>query len=117
MGELAIGTVVGDYIIDSQIGTGGCGPVYSAVHSTTGQKGALKALHQFLATSPKMVQRFSLEVRALNMIHHPNIVEIHAVGTLDDGAPYYVMDLVDGKSMRELVRKRGRLSPSEAVQL
>jgi serine/threonine-protein kinase len=78
---------------------------------------AVKVLHRDLAQSPEMIERFVLEARAVNLIRHPNIVDIYEFGQLRDGRPYYVMELLEGASLRELIEQHGRFSPREALDI
>jgi len=113
--ELAPGTKAGRYLIYRALAAGGCGTVYSAEDPRLGGRVAVKVLHRRLAGSAEMVERFLREARVVNQIRHPNIVEIHDFGTLDDGRPYFAMELLSGTSLTALVEQRGRLSPREAL--
>src|SRR5689334_22168551 len=93
---LASGTRVGSFIIDARLAVGGCGTVYAAHHITLNRPVALKVLHAELTASPEMVERFVREVRMVNVIRHPNVVDILDFDQLRDGRPYCVMELLDG---------------------
>jgi serine/threonine-protein kinase len=110
---LGPGTDVGGYLIDGELGHGGMGIVYSATHPMIGKRAAIKILRPELSRDPTAVERFINEARAVNQIGHPNIVDIFAFGTLGDGRSYYVMDLLEGESLRARI-KRGPLHISEA---
>ncbi len=110
------GRDVGGYVIDGVLGKGGMGTVYSATHPVIGKRAAIKVLRPELSGNPAAVERFVLEARAVNQIGHPNIVDIFAFGVLPDGRSYYVMDLLDGESLRTKL-KRGPLHVSEAVSV
>jgi serine/threonine-protein kinase len=112
---LAPGRIVGDYTIREQLGSGGSGTVYMAEHRVRGDWVAVKVLHPYLATSERQVQRFVLEAQAIQMIHHPAIVEIYDRGMLEDGRPYFVMELIQGQSLAQLVAQKGRFSPAESL--
>ena len=114
-GELPPGTQVGDYVILGTLASGGFGAVQSAEHRLLKRRVALKVLHPELSGSPEMVQRFVREAQVVNQIRHPNIVDIHDFGTLADGRPYFVMELLSGHSLRALIEQRGRLSLREAL--
>ena len=58
-----------------------------------------------------MLQRFVREARVVNQIRHPNIVDVYDFGMLPDGSPYYVMELLPGRTLSQLLQERGRLSP------
>lgn len=110
-GALAIGTELGDYVIDGTIGIGGCGAVYTARHRTEDRAAAVKVMHRHMASSPKMVARFIREARAVDVIDHPNIVDIYDMGELSDGRPYQIMELVPGLTLATALETRGRFSP------
>src|SRR5215831_2484959 len=115
--ELAPGALAGEYVIQKTLAAGGCGTVYFAEHRILKRQAAVKVLHRELAGSADMLERFVREARAVNLIRHPNIVDIYEFGQLQDGRPYYVMELLEGVSLNALLRKQGRLSPQEALEL
>jgi len=98
--ELAPGTSVGEYIIDREIGSGGMGVVYAAAHPVIGKRVAVKTIKRDRCANQRAVARFVNEARAVNQIGHPNIVDVFAFGTLDDGRSYLIMELLDGESVR-----------------
>lgn len=114
---LTPGSVAGAYVISRLLGTGGAGTVYAAEHPVLGRKVALKVLHRHLAAVPQFTLRFVQEARAVNLIRHPGIVDIHDLDTLEDGRPFYVMELVDGISLGMLLEQRGSLTPREALRI
>ncbi|MGE5180474.1 MAG: serine/threonine-protein kinase, partial [Acidobacteriota bacterium] len=114
--KLAPGTDVGGYHVDGELGHGGMGVVYSATHPVIGKRAAIKVLKPELSQNHDAVDRFVLEARAVNQIGHPNIVDIFAFGALPDGRSYYVMDLLEGESLRARV-KRGPLHLAEAATI
>ena len=116
--RLKKGALVGDtgYVIDEEIGRGGMGHVYSATHRMIGKRAAIKVLKPDVSRSPIVVERFIQEARAVNQIHHPNIIDIFAFGALEDGRAYHIMDLLLGESLRKRL-KRGALIPSEAASV
>jgi eukaryotic-like serine/threonine-protein kinase len=113
--QLVIGWRAGDYVIEELLGTGGFAHVYRATHRVLGRSAAVKVLSQEMASSHEMVQRFIREARVVNKIHHPNIVDIYDFGYLDDGRPYFVMELLRGKSLAALIASRGRISAADAL--
>ena len=112
--RLVPGARAGDYVIDRMLGSGGMGEVYAGHHPVIGKKVAVKVIREHLATSPEAIARFTREARAVNQVDHPNVVDVFAIGRLDDGRLYFVMDLVDGTSLRARVA-RGRLAPAEVL--
>jgi serine/threonine-protein kinase len=115
--HLANGTDVGGYVIDGVLGSGAMGVVYAATHPLIGKRAAIKVLRPELSNNPAAVERFTMEARAVNQIGHPNIVDIFAFGTLPDGRSYYVMDLLNGESLRRRLERGGPLHVSEAASV
>ncbi len=107
---LAPGTIVGDYRIDRLIGSGGMGAVYEATQPMIGKHVALKVLHR--SKSQTAVSRFVKEARAVNLIGHPNIVDVFGFGTTEDGRAYLVMELLLGETLA-VRTKRGPISLAE----
>lgn len=110
--RLQPGSVVAEYRISRRIGGGGMGTVYAAEHEQTGERVAIKVLRHDLAHDQDSVARFDREARASNEVSHPAIVDVFALGTLDDGRPYLVMAMLEGRSLGEQIAETGRLSPS-----
>jgi serine/threonine-protein kinase len=111
-----IGTEVGGYVLDGELGSGGMGVVYAATHPLIGKRAAIKVLRPDLSTNPAAVERFVMEARAVNQIGHPNIVDIFAFGKLADGRSYYVMDFLTGETLRKRLA-RGPLHIAELVTI
>ncbi len=115
--ELPAGTPVGTYLIQSLIASGGGGMVYRAQHALLGRKAAVKVLRREIASSQEAVARFAREAQVVNRIRHPNIVDIYEFGQLPDGRRYFVMELLEGEDLLALLKRRGRLSPAEILDL
>jgi serine/threonine-protein kinase len=115
--ELAPGACVGEYVVSSLVARGGHGSVYAAEHRVLGRPAAVKVMHRRFASSAEMVGRFVREARVVNQIRHPAIVDIYDLGTLPDGRPYCVMELLHGQNLWQLLRQRGRVAPPEALSL
>jgi serine/threonine-protein kinase len=115
--HLPPGTTAGEYVIEQAIASGGCGTIYKAWHQRLGRRVAIKVLSRDLACSREMLKRFEREVRALNQIQHPNMVEVYQLNKLDDGRPYYVMEFLEGVSLAEMMRSRAPLTPREALEI
>jgi serine/threonine-protein kinase len=115
--QLKPGTLAGAYILKKELASGGGGTVYEAQHRLLGRKTAVKVLRRELAASPQMVARFLREALAVNMIKHPNIVDIYEFGELPDGRPFYVMELLEGVDVRSMLNERGRFTPREVYEI
>lgn len=116
-GILAPGTAAGDYVVTELVARGGCGSVYRARHRSDGREAAVKVLHASLAALPKMVERFTREVRVVELLRHPSIVAIYDVGSLPDGRPYYVMEFLEGRTVAGILAEEGRLAPADALAI
>jgi serine/threonine protein kinase len=115
--QLAPGTLLGSYVVQSLIASGGGGMVYRAEHQVLGRQAAVKVLRREIATSPEAVARFVREAQVVNLIRHPNIVDIFEFGQLPDGRRYFVMELLEGSDLSVILKKRGRLAPAEILDL
>ncbi len=115
--NIAAGTMVGEYEIVQQIGVGGMGVVYLAIHPVIGKRVAIKVLRPEVAADEDLVNRFVTEARSVNSIDHQNIIDVFAFGRLNDGRHYYVMEYLKGLSLEDLLEERGRLSLTEAVPI
>lgn len=116
-GRLPPGSLAGEYVLRSVLASGGHGTVYEAEHRVLGRRAAVKVLHPHLSEQGDMLQRFVREARVVNQIRHPNIVDVYDFGMLPDGSPYYVMELLTGRTLSQLLQERGRLSPERALAL
>ena len=113
-----IGSVVDErYEIVAMIGEGGMGVVYSARHRALGKRFALKALRKDLATDGEIAARFMQEARTAASISHPGLVEIIDFGQLPAGQPFFVMELLEGQSLAQLVRRGGPLPAARAIDI
>ncbi len=104
--ELKPGEHVGHYRILSKLGAGGMGCVYVVEHATLERRYALKVLHHNKKPDPLRTDRFLREARAAARLRHPSIVDVFDFGYLPDQRPYFVMELLEGASVEELVAER-----------
>jgi serine/threonine-protein kinase len=104
---LVPGQHIASYRIDRLLGRGGMGAVYAATHTGIARQVAIKVLHAEHATEPEFVRRFLDEARAVNLISHPNIVDIYDVGQTPDRAPYLVMEYLPGQVLSTRMRWSG----------
>jgi eukaryotic-like serine/threonine-protein kinase len=107
------GRFLGEYELLEEIGRGGMGIVYRARQVGLTRLVALKTLSAGEHASAVDIERFCNEARAVGQLQHPNIVAVHTAG-VDDGRHFFTMDLIEGKSLAELVRQ-GPLSPPRAA--
>jgi eukaryotic-like serine/threonine-protein kinase len=110
---LSEGTTLGEYEVQSLLGSGGMGEVYRARDLRLGRDVAIKVLPTFFASDLARLRRFEQEARAAAALNHPNILAVHQMGTYE-GAPYLVSELLEGETLRARV-KRGALPMPEAV--
>jgi serine/threonine protein kinase len=94
------GSTLGPFKIQSLIGKGGMGEVFSALDTRLGRQVALKILPADFASDSDRVRRFQSEAKVLASLNHPNILVIHEVGG-DSGHPYLVSELLEGRTLRE----------------
>lgn len=111
-----VGRNLGTFRIDELLGVGGFGAVFKAFDNSLHRSVAVKVLPSSLARAGKeKVQQFLLEARAAAKLSHPNIVTVHQISEFDH-IYFIVMELVEGKSLAELVRRR-RLGAQEATRI
>jgi eukaryotic-like serine/threonine-protein kinase len=104
----------GRYVLGEVVGRGGMATVYRAHDEVLDRQVAIKLLHPHLAADPSFLDRFRREARAAAGLNHPNIVAVHDWGE-DEAGPYLVLQLVDGVSLRDVLRARHRLSVAETM--
>ncbi len=104
------------YEIIRSIGEGGMANVYLAHDIILDRAVAIKVLRGDLSNDDKFVRRFQREALSASSLSHPNIVEVYDVGE-DDGKYYIVMEYINGKTLKELVKKRGALTLAEVVDI
>jgi serine/threonine protein kinase len=107
--------LAGRYRVESVLGEGGMGVVLAAEHLVLGERVAIKLLLPEAAELDGVVQRFQREARAVSRIQSEHVARVMDVGALDDGAPYMVMEYVDGRDLAAELEARGPLPVEEAV--
>lgn len=114
---IAKGSKINDrYQIVKMIGEGGMANVYLAYDTILDRNVAIKVLRGDLAEDEKFVRRFQREAISSSLLNHPNIVEMYDVGE-DDGKYYIVMEFIEGKTLKSLVKRRGKLTVPEVVDV
>jgi eukaryotic-like serine/threonine-protein kinase len=104
----------GRYRLDAQIGSGGMSTVYRAFDLTLERPVAIKLMHREFATDSDQLERFRREARAVARLSHPHIVGVIDAGE-DEGRPYIVFEYVEGETLKERIRRMGRLPIDEAI--
>ena len=104
------------YQIIKSIGEGGMANVYLAYDTILDRNVAVKVLRGDLAHDEKFVRRFQREALSASSLSHPNIVEVYDVGE-DNGEYYIVMEYIEGKQLKQLLKKRGKLTLTEVIDI
>jgi serine/threonine-protein kinase len=114
-----VGTLLsGRYRLDAQVGTGGMSTVYRAFDTVLERQVAIKLMHREIASDSDQLERFRREARAVAQLNHP-----HVVGVIDAGedldpdfpTPYIVFEYVEGETLKDRIRRHGRLPVTESV--
>lgn len=100
-----VGRVLGHFRLERRIGAGGMGAVYEAVHIKIQKRAAVKVLSAQLARNREYAARFLNEAKAVNIISHPNLVEIFEFGQEPDGTLFLVMELLNGELLADRLQR------------
>jgi serine/threonine protein kinase len=109
-------TLAGRYIIESEVGIGGMATVYKARHKLVERPCAIKILNAQYAQDAILRERFVREARHAQRLAHPNVIEIFDQGETDDGSPFLVMELLEGRSLADVVAE-GPLSLARTLPI
>src|ERR1044071_862185 len=113
-----VGTVLdGQYNIEKLLGKGGMGAVYLARHILLGDRVAIKILPREVRSNAEWLRRFRREGQAARRFRHANAVTVYDLRTAADGTIYMVMEYVEGHTLEAELKKRGRLSPAETLEI
>jgi serine/threonine-protein kinase len=112
-----LGTEVGPYAIARLVGKGGMGAVYEARHTRLARRFAIKFLLPELAARPEILRRFENEAVAAGSLEHPNLVAVTDLGRATDGAPYLVMEYLQGEDAARLLQRAGPLPAPRAADI
>ncbi len=112
-----VGKRIGNYRVVRQIGKGGMGAVFEAIHDGIGKRVAVKVLHAHFAQDPHIAGRFINEARAVTAITHSGIVQVFDFGQVDGEPPYMVMEYLQGETLSRRLKRTGRMPPVEALRL
>lgn len=113
---MPVGSKLGHFNLLEEIAHGGMGTVYRAFDPTLNREVAIKVLRESLAQDPKFIADFLREARSAAAINHPNIVQIYFVGQ-DNHEYYLVMELLKGRSLRQIVEQDGPMDEERALDL
>ena len=117
MADFKAGDVIGgDYEVLGFIGAGGMGDVYRVRHKILESEYALKTLHENKVT-PVAWKRFQTEAQAIARLSHPNIVAIYNLGIHEGRLPFYVMDILIGSSLQEILAGEGRIALKKTLRI
>jgi eukaryotic-like serine/threonine-protein kinase len=104
----------GRYLLEARVGAGGMSTVYRALDETLQRQVAIKLMNREVASDSDQLERFRREARAVAQLSHPHVVGVIDAGE-DDNRPYIVLEYVEGETLKDRIRRLGRLPISEAV--
>src|SRR5688500_3575719 len=107
-------SLIGQWRIDAKLGKGTSAYVYAATSTKSGQRAAVKILRSAHVDEATR-RRFAREGYVANAVGHPGVVQICDLGVTEDGAPYIVMELLDGESLESLRQRHGGSLPIDRV--
>src|SRR6476646_4157713 len=107
-------TLSGRYRLEARIGSGGMSTVYRALDETLQRQVAIKLMNREITNDSDQLERFRREARAVAQLSHPHIVGVIDAGE-DEGRPYIVFEYVEGETLKERIRRMGRLPVEEAI--
>ena len=105
----------GRYRLEARVGAGGMSTVYRAFDATLERPVAVKLMNREVASDSDQLERFRREARAVAQLSHPHIVGVIDAGE-DDGRPYIVLEYVEGETLKDRIRRLGRLPVAEAAR-
>src|SRR5215216_6270007 len=105
------------YLVEEQLGTGGMGAVYRARHLSMDRPVAIKFLHQRFVEDETARVRFQSEARTAVKLRHPNAVSVTDFGQTAEGCVYIVMELLEGRTLREILSREAPLETARAISL
>ncbi len=115
--KLVGSTLDGRYRVEAVLGQGGMGMVFRAVQTSIQRAVAVKTLHPELAMAPQFFERFRREAETASKLKHPNIITIYDFGRTQDGMCYFVMEMLEGESLRQRVKRDGPMTLRQAAAI
>src|SRR5450432_2293975 len=110
-------TLAGKYRVEERLSVGGMGTVYRGTHVLMDKKVAIKVLRPSLAADETIVARFSREARAASRISHPHALSVTDFGEAEGGVVFLVMEFLDGRTLKEVIRQEGPLALPRVVEI
>src|SRR5713101_9007259 len=110
-------TLAGKYLVEKLIKRGGMGAVYQCKHVLMDKTVAIKVLRPALAVDDDVVARFSREAKAASRISHPHAVSVTDFGESEHGVVFLVMEYLDGRTLKEIIRSEGPLPLKRVVEI
>jgi serine/threonine-protein kinase len=107
----------GQFKILERLGAGGMGVVYAAIQPEMNRRVAVKVLNPKLSARKDLASRLRREARAMSQMSHPSIAKVFLHGELDDGSLYVVMELLEGRNLKDALRAEGPLPPERALPM
>ena len=107
--------IVGRYTIVRPLGIGSMAEVFAARDNKRKRDVALKIIRRNLARDPETIRRLDREARVQQMIRHPNVAKLFGGGITENNEPYLVVELLEGRSLRDVVKAEGRVAPARAA--
>jgi len=118
LGTWMDGSIIrGKYRLLAKVGQGGMGSVYKALHLAFDEMRALKVIAPELLVDDLFVKRFKHEAVITRRLQHPNAVRVDDIDEAEDGRPYIVMEFIDGKSLKKLIREEGPLPVQRVLSI
>ncbi|MEG2076351.1 MAG: serine/threonine-protein kinase, partial [Victivallaceae bacterium] len=114
--RLSPGAVIGDFIIEREIGRGGMGVVFLSHQISLDRPAALKVLQDNFSRNAGFVVSFIREARAAAKLNHPHIVQAYAVGE-DEGIFYFAMEFIEGETMKHVLAQEHKISCERALPI
>jgi serine/threonine-protein kinase len=105
------------YCVEERLGEGGMGAVYRARHLSMDRPVAIKVLHQRLSEDEAARLRFQIEARAAVHLHHSNAVSVTDFGQTSEGCVYIVMELLEGRTLREILSREAPIETARAISM
>ncbi len=112
-----IGKVIGGVRIEKKLGQGGMGAVFRGTQISLNRPVAVKVIAEAFISNEKYTSRFEREARAVAMLNHPNIVQVFDMGRTEEGLYYITMELIEGRSLGDILKVRKIIPEKEALQI